>query len=73
MVDLRYINRWFTKVPVKFGTLQLLRFAPQGLHVGISLDLSDAYHHLCIADSIGHLFTFELNGVCYQHVGLPMG
>ena len=47
------------------GTLQLLHFAPQELNVGISLDLSNAYHHLRIADSIGHLFTFELDGVCY--------
>ena len=54
-------------------TLQLLCFAPQGLNVGISLDLSDAYHHLRIADSIGHLFTIDTDGVCYSHVGLPMG
>ena len=73
VVDLKHINQWFTKIPVKFETLQLLRFAPQGLHVGSSLDLSDAYHHLRIADSIGHLFTFEIDGVCYRHVGLPMG
>lgn len=73
VVDLRHVNRWFTKVPVKLETLHLLRFAPQGLNVGISLDLSNAYHHLSIADSIGHLFTFELDGVCFRHVGLPMG
>ena len=73
VVDLRHVNQWFAKVPVKLETLQLLRFAPQGLYVGISLDLSDAYHHLRIADSIGHLFTFEIDGVCYRHVGLPMG
>ena len=39
MVNLSHVNQWFTKIPVKFETLQLLRFAPQGLHVGISLDL----------------------------------
>ena len=65
VVDLRHANQWFTKVPVKFETLQLLRFVPQGLNVGISLDLSDAYHQLRIADSIGHLFTLEIDGVCY--------
>ena len=73
VVDLRIVNTWFAKVPIKFETLQLLRFAPCDLSVGISLDLSDAYHHLRIADSIGHLFTFEIDGVCYRHVGLPMG
>ena len=73
VVNLRHVNWWFTKVTVKFETLQLLHFASQGLNVGISLDLSDAYHYLCIADPIGHLFTFKLDGVCYRHVGLPMG
>ena len=73
VVDLRLVNTWFDKVPIKFETLSLLRFAPTGLQVGISLDLSDAYHHLRLADSIGHLFTFEVGGVLYQHVGLPMG
>ena len=58
---------------MKFETLQLLCFAPQGLNVGISLDLSDAYHRLRIADSIGYLFTFEIDGVCHCHIGLPMG
>ena len=73
VIDLRHINQRFTKVAVKFESLQLFRFAPQWLNVGISLDPSDAYHHLQIADSIGHLFIFKINGVCYQHAGLPMG
>ena len=59
------VDQWFTKVPVKFEILQLLCSAPQGLNVGISVDLSDAYHHLRIADSIGHLFTFVIDRVCY--------
>ena len=73
MVNLRHVNQWFTKIPVKFKTLQLLCFAPQGLNVGISLDLSDTYHNLRVADSISHLFTFEIDGAYYRHVGLPMG
>ena len=39
----------------------------------MSLDLIDTYHNLRIADYIGHLFTFEIDGVYYQHVRLPMG
>ena len=65
VVDLRLVNTWFDKVPIKFETLSLLRFAPDGLSVGINLDLRDAYHHLHLADSIGHLFTFEVGGVLY--------
>ena len=60
-------------MPIKFETLLLLQFAPVGKSVGISLDLSDAYHHLRLSGSIANLFMFEVGGVLYQHVGLPMG
>ena len=65
VVDLRLVNIWFSKVPIKFETLALLWFAPAGLQVGISLDLSDAYHHLRLSDSIAHLLTFEVGGMLY--------
>ena len=41
--------------------------------MGISLDSSDVYHHLRLSNSIAHLFVFEVEGMLYQHVGLPMG
>ena len=37
------------------------------------MDSSDGYHHLRLSDSIAYLFMFEVGGVLYQHVGLPMG
>ena len=71
-VNLCLVNTWFDKV-VKFETLSLLQFAPEGLQVGISLDLSELYHHLRFSDSIPHLLMFEIGGVLHQYVRLPMG
>ena len=65
--------KMFAKLHIIFKMLHMLYFALYDLSVGISLDLSDACNNLCIADSIGHLFIFEIDGACYQHVGLPMG
>ena len=73
VMDLRLVNTWLNHVPVRFETLAMLHFAPPGLELGISLDLSDMYHHLQVVDSIGYLLTFEIGGVLYKHVGLPMG
>ena len=41
--------------------------------MGISLDLSDVYHHLRLFNSIAYLFTFKVGGILFQHASLPMG
>ena len=59
------MNTWFDKVQIKFDMMSLLKFAHEGLKVGIIIDLSDLYHHLWLTDLICYLFTLEIGSFMY--------
>lgn len=46
VLDLKFVNTHFTVNKVKFENLNILRYAPKETSVAISIDVSDAYHHL---------------------------
>lgn len=46
VVDLRNVNKHFESKGLKYETLALLKYAPQNVSRGCSIDISDAYHHL---------------------------
>lgn len=52
MLDLKFINKFFTANKVKFENLSVLRYAPKECNFAISIDISDAYHHLKLHDDL---------------------
>jgi hypothetical protein len=56
VVDLRRINKAFAASSVKYETLKVLRTAPHDLAAGISVDISDGYHHIKLHESITQYF-----------------
>ena len=56
MIDLRFVNEHFEPRKIKFENLSLLKFAHKDLNWGAKMDLSDAYHHLCLHPSIRPYF-----------------
>jgi hypothetical protein len=52
VLDLRFINNFFAFNKVKFETLAILRYAPSTVTHAFSVDISDAYHHLALADHL---------------------
>ena len=46
VVDLRFVNEHFESKPLKYETLAVIKYAPLEAAYGMSIDISDAYHHL---------------------------
>jgi Reverse transcriptase (RNA-dependent DNA polymerase) len=46
VIDLKHLNNFFEKKKLKYENLSLLRFAPKTVSRAISVDISDAFHHL---------------------------
>jgi hypothetical protein len=59
------VNKHFEKQKLKYETLAILKYAPQEVQYGVSLDISDAYHHLRLAPAIQKYFTFQIDGILY--------
>lgn len=73
VIDLRHINSFFAPPTVKFETLAFLRFASVHVTWGVTVDISDAYHHLALHPSIAPFFQFTIDNELFQCVGLPFG
>ena len=73
VVDLRLVNSHFDSRPLKYETLQVIKYALSTVQFGMSIDVSDAYHHLKLSASISKYFTFEIDNKVYQCLGLPFG
>ena len=78
VIDLRHVNWHHIKRSCRFETLQKLRrMARRGDYMW-SVDLSDAYHHVGIAEDDQRYFTFALQtlplrGVCLLLLVLRRG
>jgi hypothetical protein len=53
---LKFLNKFFEFPNVKFENLQVLKFAPKNSKAAISLDISDAYHHLKVHEDLQPYF-----------------
>lgn len=73
VLDLKFVNSHFTVNKVKFENLSVLRYAPKQANVAISIDISDAYHHLRLDQRLVKYFQFKIDGKFYEAVGLPFG
>jgi hypothetical protein len=58
---------------VKYETLSLLRFVPFDVCMGLSLDLTDGYHHFCLHPAIRPYFNFSFDNKYYECICLPFG
>ena len=72
-MDLKFVNRFFEVHKIKFENLGMLRYAQQGLTFGAKVDLSDAYHHIKLHDSLQPYFQFTINGEFFQCIAVPFG
>ena len=73
VLDLKFLNKYFDFPKVKFENLTVLKHASPQVKYATSIDISDAYHHLRVADSIKCYFQFKINGEYFIAVGLPFG
>ena len=73
VIDLRFVNRFFEFPVVKFENLGVLRYSPRACTHAISIDISDAYHHLEIAPPLQQYFQFMVDGELFVCRGLPFG
>jgi asparagine N-glycosylation enzyme membrane subunit Stt3 len=73
VLDLKFINNFFEFEKVRFENLAQLRYAPTQVNYAISLDISDAYHHLRLREYLVKYFQFKINGEFFEAVGLPFG
>ena len=60
VIDLRWINEHCQKRTCKFESLSSLRRMARRHDWMVSLDMSDAYHHVGVHESDVHYFTFAL-------------
>ena len=51
----------------------MLKNADMHVNFGVSVDISDAYHHLRLSAKIEHYFQFKIDGQFYVARGLPFG
>ena len=49
VLDLKFVNQFFSFAKVKFENLSVLKNAPTDSSFATSIDISDAYHHLRIS------------------------
>lgn len=70
---MKHLNTYFEFPAVKFESLAILKFAPSNASSAISIDISDAYHHLRIHEKLEQFFQFKIDGVFYIARGLPFG
>ena len=73
VIDLRFINEHFEPLKIKFENLSLLKFANKDLEWGAKMDLSDAYHHLCLHPSLRPYFQFSVAGEFFEVIAVPFG
>lgn len=52
VIDLRFVNGFFDFEKVKFENLSVLKNCHVAVSHGFSIDVSDAYHHLRLADDL---------------------
>lgn len=52
VIDLRFVNNFFDFAKVKFENLPVLKNSDVAVTHAFSIDISDAYHHLRMADSL---------------------
>lgn len=58
VIDLRFVNKFFTFAKTKFENLSVLKNANLDASYAVSIDISDAYHHLKLHDNIVKYFQF---------------
>lgn len=51
----------------------MLRYAPSNITHGVSIDISDAYHHVELHPEIAKYFQFKVGDDFYQCCALPFG
>lgn len=56
VLDLKFVNLFFSFDKVRFENLAQLRYAPTNITHAISLDISDAYHHLRLREDLVKYF-----------------
>jgi hypothetical protein len=52
VVDLRHVNSHFEPPKTKFETLAQLRYCSDLVSLGVTIDVTDAYHHIKIHENI---------------------
>ena len=73
VVDLRHLNQFVEKFTTKFETLKALRRLAKRGDWMMSFDLEDGYYAVALDKEDRKYFTVEVDGECFQFVGLPMG
>ena len=73
ILDVSKLNEFLTVESFVMDTVQLIRSAVEEGMWGVSVDLSDAYHHIPIHRNCYNFLAFEVGGVAYRYTALPFG
>ena len=72
--DLRHINSFLRKLTCRYETLKRLRTLAKKGDYCVSLDLTDGFHHIPMAEADQKYLTFEVEGLgAFQWAALPLG
>lgn len=70
---MKHLNTYFEFPAEKFETLAILKISPSNASSAISIDISDAYHHLRVHGKLEQCFHLKKYEVFYIARGLPFG
>ena len=73
ILDVSKLNEWLQVDKFHMDTVQVIRAAVEEGMWAVSIDLSDAYHHIPIRTSDTCFLAFQVGSRCFRYVALPFG
>ena len=73
ILDVSKLNEYLQVSTFSMDTVQVIRGAVEPGMWGVSIDLSDAYHHIPVAERHTHFLAFQVGNVKYKYVVCPFG
>ena len=73
ILDVSKLNDYLAVKSFSMDTVQVIRGAVEPGMWGVSIDLSDAYHHIPVAERHTHFLAFQVGSQKYKYVVCPFG
>ena len=73
VIDLSALNKFVVKTPFRMETAKSIRLAVRPGDWATSVHLTDAYFHICSAESSPEYLRFVWQGTTYEWIALPFG
>ena len=73
ILDVSKLNEFLIVDKFYMDTVQVIRSAVEEDMWAVSIDLSDAYHHIPIRSGYSNFLAFQVGSRCFRYVALPFG